>query len=123
MADPKLVELLKKGPQVWNDWRREEERGSDTPMFPDFQYAYLVRANLREANLVGAMLGQADLSGADLRRARLDNADLWLAVLSKANLAGACLIEANLQLPTPAGRPGTPAKTSRSADQRPKAAR
>ena len=54
MANPKHLNLLKQGVEVWNRWREQNPE-----IRPD-----LTQADLREANL-----GLANLSGADLRGA------------------------------------------------------
>ena len=64
--------------------------------------ANLARADMRNANLVGATLQRANLQGVDLRSAKLKNAYLWEANLlgadlRLANFEGADLQEANLQ--------------------------
>ena len=69
MANPRHLELIRKGTAEWNKWRTD----NDT-IQPDLRGAHLIDANLREADLSGA-----DLSGAYL---------LW-ANLGKANLSGA----------------------------------
>lgn len=59
--------------------------------------AFLVHANLSEANLSGADLGGARLSGADLTRALIDRANLSGAYLYEADLPGANLSYADLR--------------------------
>jgi len=58
--------------------------------------AFLVKANLREAQLQHADLGSANLQGADLSRANLQWASLWNAKLQKADLSQAKLQWAGL---------------------------
>lgn len=76
MADRGQVELLKRGPKVWNAWRVEQPEAI---------------IDLSDSALRGLDVTGADLSGADLQRA-----DLRGAVLKDANLAGARLGGANL---------------------------
>ncbi|MBT6522726.1 MAG: toll/interleukin-1 receptor domain-containing protein [Rhodobacteraceae bacterium] len=81
MADPKQVDLLRQGVEVWN------------------QYAQTVdKIDLSWANLEGLDLPRADLRRADLRWANLRRADLWGANLVGADLWGANLNQANLML-------------------------
>jgi Pentapeptide repeats (8 copies) len=122
-ADSDHLDLLRRGPRLWNAWRRQHPsvvpnltrislRVSERQMGPmnggpvNLAAARLRRASLRFATLSGANLEGADLSGADLTDARLDganlaNADLSEAVLdhtdfAEAKLAGANLCGANL---------------------------
>jgi len=61
MANQKHLDILNKGVEMWNQWRREHAR-----FHPD-----LVGFSLSEANLTGA-----DLSSANLNRASLSEANL-----------------------------------------------
>jgi hypothetical protein len=80
MADPQLLELIRKGVATWNKWR-EEHLGE--------------QADLSEAYLRGANLTGADFHGVDLRMAILNEANLSGASLTDANLNGAALREVN----------------------------
>ena len=82
MANTKHLEILKKGVEVWNEWRKE---------YPD------IRPDLSEADLRGVNLIKANLNYADLRLADLRGADLHGANFPGADLHGANLSEANLQ--------------------------
>ena len=103
MANPKHVEILKQGVDVWNKWREENPQ-----IIPDLSEANLVRTDLHWANLSGAYLFKADLSranlseanlsGANLSQADLFKADLSRTYLAGANLAGANLSKANLSV-------------------------
>lgn len=112
-ADSEHIDILRRGPQAWNAWRRQHPLAipnltkirlsvSERQMGPmnggpiNLASARLRRASLRFATLSGANLEGADLSGADLTDARLDgvnlsNADLTDAVLDHADFAGAKL--------------------------------
>ena len=85
MANKHLLQILQKGAQAWNEWRREKDRRQ--------QNVYL---DLRKADLRGARLEGVDLSVADLRGADLSEADLYRANLRGANFSGANLSGADL---------------------------
>ena len=117
-AESEHIEVLRRGPRLWNAWRRQHPSVipnltrislsvSERQMGPinggpvDLALARLRRASLRFATLTGANFEAADLSGADLTDARLDgtnlsNADLSEAVLDRTDFAGAKLAGANL---------------------------
>ncbi len=86
MANPEHVEILKRGVEVWNEWRDEH---------PDIR-PDLIRADLGYADLHNADFSGVDLSGADLGYANLGNANLSSADLSRSVLYGADLRDANL---------------------------
>jgi len=113
------VEILRRGPRAWNDWRAENP--STLPLLVKVTLTLserqlgpinggpinLASAYMREAFLRFAALSQADLEGADLAQAdlvhaRLDHANLTAANLSDAILdhgdfAGARMLGANLR--------------------------
>jgi uncharacterized protein YjbI with pentapeptide repeats len=113
-ADPKHIELLRKGVGPWNNWRAANPdenprlsgadlrgidlrhvnlQGADLSSIEgygiDLYHANLRSANLRRAFLQSAKLFKADMSGADLTRASLSHADLGMARLRKATLRDA----------------------------------
>lgn len=110
-ADSEHVELLRRGPRAWNEWRRrnpntvpnltqitlsagERQMGAVHGGPVNLASARLRRASLRFATLSGADLEEADLTDADLTDARLDganlaNADLSHALLTRTDLKGA----------------------------------
>jgi hypothetical protein len=102
MADPKQLELIRRGVTAWNDWT-----GENPELMVDLREANLCGANLSEANLLeanfeganlrGANLIEAKLKGAQLNGANLVEAYLDGAQLNGANLTNAKLIGANLQ--------------------------
>jgi hypothetical protein len=87
MADEALLQILRQGTEVWNEWR---ERHAEI-IVPDLSGADLTNEELHLANL-----SDANFSGAILRRTILSDADLSGAVLSGADLSGADLSDANL---------------------------
>ena len=79
MANPKQLDILNQGVEVWNRWRKENP---ETP--PDLSHALLFGANLskadfRMAKLGGAKLREANLHGTFLVAVKLDGADLSTA--------------------------------------------
>ena len=96
MANQKQVDILAKGAEAWNSWRKEHHE-----IQPDLRGMQLTAAGLWEANLRGAKLSgaylpyghfrEADLSDADLRGANLSHAFMGDANLSRADLSGADL--------------------------------
>ncbi len=69
MANVEHLEILKKGVEALNEWRR-----SNPTEVPDLVNADLEGAELRDAKLGGADLQGANLGGAKLRDARLQRA-------------------------------------------------
>lgn len=123
MADEEHLAILKKGVEVWNEWRssRDPRNGGDgTLIFPDLSgvnfsgyyddfdlsrydftetnlsEAYLYEANLSEARLWGANLSEANLGKANLSKANLIGTQLSKAILNEAILNKADLIETEL---------------------------
>lgn len=118
-ANPEHIELLRRGPRPWNEWRAQSPSiipnlvgislsVGDRQLGPinggpiDLAHARLSHAFLQYATLTGANLERADLAGADLRDARLEGAnlsgaDLRDAFLDRADFAGANLSGANLR--------------------------
>src|SRR6266536_2014258 len=116
MANQEHLDILKRGEEVWNQWRKEHTdiqpnlsranlrgtifigvnlEGTDLRDAILFRASFL-RANLAYITLSGASLYEADLKGAILSGANLYGADLRGANLSGANLCGANLSGANL---------------------------
>lgn len=109
LADSEHVEVLRRGPRSWNDWRRQNP--ATVPNLIRLSLSAAERqmgimnggpVNLGSARLRGASLRFATLSGADLTDARLDganltNADLSHALLNRTDFAGAKLVGARLE--------------------------
>jgi len=117
-ADSEHIELLRRGPRPWNEWRAENPSivpnlvgialsVGDRQLGPinggpiNLAHARLRHASLRYATLTGADLRGADLADSDLSDARLEGADLSGAdlsdaVLARADLRGADLSATNL---------------------------
>ena len=101
-----LLNLLKQGADVWNQWRKEHPevqpdlsganlRGSKLRRV-NFQGVNLNGADLSETSLAGANLGKADLQNASLRKASLYRADLSGTDLQDTFMRKANLLETNL---------------------------
>lgn len=86
MANREHLITLKKGANVWNQWRKNHPDAK-----PD-----LSDVLLRGVSLSGANLSHANLTGTNLSEASLDNAILTSADLSRAVLRGASVIGTNL---------------------------
>jgi len=65
MANQKQLDILKQGPDGWNEWRQKKWTGGTL----DLRKSELTKANLTNADLTNADLTNADLSGAKLRYA------------------------------------------------------
>jgi len=112
MANPKHVEIVRKGVVALEKWRRNSKDeilnlvGADLTNECQlsranlagayFSHANLFLADLSYANLAGAHLFDANLSGADLSNADLSKADLSYAHLRLVNLTQANLSESDL---------------------------
>jgi hypothetical protein len=87
MANDEHVEMLKKGVDAWNEWRRDNPYIAP-PLKPGL--GALTAWRHKHPNIT------PDLSGANLAGRNLAGADLQRANLSEANLNGADLTGANL---------------------------
>lgn len=101
MAKDKHVEIIKKGVEVWNDWRLDNTITKKMTTRPDLtgadlQEMRLIQVDFIEVDLIGANLTGADFNGAYLQGANLHDADLSNANLQGANLHGADLSNADL---------------------------
>jgi hypothetical protein len=113
MAHEEQLRIIRKGVDIWNEWRQKNP-GIDVELEREFlSMADLRRANLARANLAGANLWRANLAGANLTGAYLymlipsfngpfsrfytDIANLSGADLRGANLSGADLGKAGLR--------------------------
>lgn len=113
MADPKALEILKQGVQVWNENRDSPNRDlSGADLHEEdlagalFESTNLAGANLEGCNLSGAVFGTTPVSAANLRNTRLREANLTECDLSgvkgglqQQQLAGADLTGAKLPEP------------------------
>jgi uncharacterized protein YjbI with pentapeptide repeats len=102
MANARQVELIKKGPEAWNEWREQNPDEAIDLSEADLRGITLSEVNLKEANLKQAKLqfsnlAGASLEGANLEAARLQEVNLQGAQLENANLKKCNLMESNLQ--------------------------
>lgn len=100
MANPKHLEILKRGGKAWNKWRLKHN-----DVIPDLANAELSDTNLSfaelsYANLSNANLFRANLSYADLKYANLSNTHLGLVDFSHTSLSSADFTGAALGLTT-----------------------
>jgi hypothetical protein len=96
MADPEHLEILKRGAEVWNEWRNKH-----VDVRPDLRDAQLRGSDLSWANLCKSDLRRADLSrvdfrGADLRESDLSGANLSESLFGDTDLSGAQIFHTNL---------------------------
>lgn len=99
--DEARIDILDKGVEAWNEWRRANPGHRPMLAGADLSERDLTGVNLGEADLTDAELFQADLRRANLKMAKLGKADLsganlGAAALYKTSLVEACLIEADL---------------------------
>jgi hypothetical protein len=91
MADPKHVEMLRQGANVWNAWRED-----NAPIRPILTGAELDGIDINGANLNGADLDHAKIRGAKAKSATFNETNLYRADLSGTVLADANLLRADL---------------------------
>lgn len=101
MANEQHVEMIKKGPEAWNQWREENPDEAIDLSEADLRGLALAKVNLNGANLKltklqFSNLAGASMEGANLEQARLQEVNLQGAQLQNANLKKCNLMEANL---------------------------
>ena len=96
-GDLDLLEILRRGPKVWNLWREKYPNIDIDLSCANLSYANLSYANLSYANLSYANLSYANLSYANLKGVNLKDSDLSSAILYKTDLSGANLRGADLK--------------------------
>ncbi|MGH1363282.1 MAG: toll/interleukin-1 receptor domain-containing protein [Calditrichia bacterium] len=97
MANPKHVDILKQGVEVWNKWRSQEPIVKPDLRRIEFTGVNLEGANLSRADLIQADIPRAILIGADLSQAFLVDANLRIIKCINANLSGAKFSGANFE--------------------------
>jgi hypothetical protein len=109
VANRKHFEILNKGAEAWNEWRRQNPKIRPNLakeillLNVDLSGADLSGADLSGTDLFGARLDRADLRGADLHEAGLGTATLFAANLNGANLTAAALGGANFNMASLSG--------------------
>lgn len=101
MANQEHLNILMRGREAWNEWRKEHPELRPDLSRASLRGSYLGKANLSEVNLSGANLSganliEADLSGANLSLAHLRGTRLNRAVLADVVLTDADLLQATL---------------------------
>jgi hypothetical protein len=86
MANQEHLDILAKGVDAWNAWRRSSSESAID----------LSHANLAGVRLCGANFMHVNLRGADLERAQLSASFLFGAEMQSANLRGSVLESANV---------------------------
>ena len=114
MPNPEHLAILKRGVEVWNQWRREDpetmadlswvdlkdfgsghfDHNARVLVRPDLSNTSLRLADLSGANLWGVDFRMADLRGAILRDAELTEAHFNASNLTDAHMSGADLTHA-----------------------------
>ncbi len=108
MANVEHLNLIKRGPEVWNSWRARawEELIRSRPVIVDHAHERhhawrsigdFSGADMTGLELEGVDLRGADLSGVDLSTSKLAGADMRGADLYRASLSGAHLEHADLR--------------------------
>ena len=97
MANEEHLNILKQGPNAWNQWRKQNPGTVPDLWVADLRGANLTDADLSGAGLSGANLTDANLIGANLSDAYLNRANLSDADFSGADLSRAVLIGADLR--------------------------
>jgi uncharacterized protein YjbI with pentapeptide repeats len=96
MSDVDFAEIVSRGADAWNEWRRGHPGVRPELADEDLSEMELAGINLAESDLSGTDLFESDLSRANLKMARLAGSDLSGANLSGAELYKADLTEASL---------------------------
>jgi len=91
MANKEQLKILERGTEIWNEWRRDNEKVNI-----DLRHACFTDINLDGIDLMDADLRYANFKGASLRRATLIKANLGRATLSDVDFSGSYLYEASL---------------------------
>lgn len=100
MADPKLVDILRQGGEVWNRWREQQSEDALIDLSgADLSRTKLIRARaaLRGGSIYSACISSIDLYRVNLRGVNLSDADLSFAILIASDLRGTNLHGTNLR--------------------------
>lgn len=106
MANPKHLEILKQGHEVWNKWREEnpeivpdlsgENLEGTNFDFMNLEHAKFVNSELNDSRFVDSNLRYADLRGAELMSCLFLRSDLRNANLNSADLIWTSLVDSDL---------------------------
>ena len=89
MSSPEnLIELLKQGEQVWNNWRQENPDQRLNINYADLKGLNLVQFDLRKVDLMNAQLQGTNLSNAQLQGVDLTGANLQNALIKNSDMTG-----------------------------------
>jgi len=94
VASAEQLNVLRKGPHIWNRWREQHPEIRPDLRAANLRESDLANADLRDCDLRGAVLLGAKLEYADLTKANLSFSDLRFVELKGANLRGAVFREA-----------------------------
>lgn len=94
MANKEHIDILGRGVNFWNKWRKEHPDLQPDLSEAVLQKAYLFQADLSRTNLSRADLSMALLIEANLKEANLEETNLFRANLAVANLNGTDLRKA-----------------------------
>jgi general secretion pathway protein A len=96
MANTEQVDILKKGVNTWNQWRKEHPNATIDLKEADLSNIDLLGANFQNANLMDADLTKSRAEKANFRRAHLVRTNFCRAKISSSDFSGANLQSANL---------------------------
>jgi uncharacterized protein YjbI with pentapeptide repeats len=96
MPNNEHVDILKRGVEYWNQWRKQNKGLEPDLSGAELKKLYLRNANLRNVNLSHADLRKTNLRSSHLREANLCGANLWRASFIEADLSFTNLSYANL---------------------------
>jgi hypothetical protein len=96
MANPKHIEILKRGADAWNEWINENIHIKPDLREADLRGMNLTGCYLTEAELYGADLSGQNLTGMDFSESNLTETRFNRTVLNKAKLVGARLYRSDL---------------------------
>jgi uncharacterized protein YjbI with pentapeptide repeats len=96
MPNKELLEILKQGVKVWNEWREEHPSVEPDLFHTNLSFVNLNKVNLRLANISESNLKKTKFWGANFSGANLSFCDLSGALLRGANLRGANLTESDV---------------------------
>lgn len=97
MANQEHIDILKKGMQEWDSWRRQNLAVVPDLSGADLSKMILWRGNFYRVNFKDAILQQTDFQFSDLSCSQFSNADLQNAGLCRTNLQQSIFNDANFK--------------------------